>query len=112
MTVNASLRRLGAACLLAVLAGWTTRPAEGARTHIVSIKGFAFAPSKVVAAVGDTIAWANEDIVVHTVTADTARWDSGDLANGRRYRLVASRKGTFDYHCELHPNMKGTLVVQ
>ena len=62
--------------------------------------------------VGDTIAWANEDIVIHTVTGDTARWDSGDLANGKRYKVVASKKGTLTYHCELHPNMKGTLLVQ
>lgn len=76
------------------------------------MKGFAFQPPRLTVALGDTIVWTNADIVVHTVTADTLELDSGDIAGGKQYRMVASAKGTLSYHCELHPTMKGVLVVQ
>lgn len=111
MTPRAIGRIAGTFALLALLAGWATSPVAPPRTYLVSIKGFQFAPAKLTITVGDTIAWANEDVVIHTVTGDTARWDSGDLATGKQYKVVASRKGTLTYHCELHPTMKGTLLV-
>lgn len=109
-------RTLGLIALSVAGAGWARAPMRGAeaspRMHLVAIKGFAFTPVKTTVALGDTISWANEDIVIHTITADTARWDSGDLTTGKRFRMVAAKRGTLAYHCELHPNMKGTLVVR
>lgn len=109
--------RLSAAlALLLATAAWAWASASsrraGARTRTVAIRGFAFAPLKLTADIGDTIAWTNEDVVLHTITADTARWDSGDLATGKRYRVVASSRGTLAYHCEFHPSMKGTLIIR
>lgn len=108
--------RLVAVMALVVGAGFAWDPARApdapVRTHPVVIRGFAFAPLKLTVAIGDTIAWTNEDLAVHTITPDTARWDSGDLANGKHYRVVASKKGTLSYHCEFHPSMKGTLIIQ
>ena len=102
--------------MLAAASGWAHATQQGTptlpRTHLVAIKGFAFAPMNVTLTVGDTVSWANEDFVIHTITGDTARWDSGDLAAGKRYRMVAAKRGTLAYHCELHPNMKGTLIVR
>lgn len=87
---------------------WRAAPA----THAVAMRGVAYLPARLVLALGDTVVWTNEDLVVHTVTADTASWDSGDIAVGKRYRVVATRRGIVTYHCELHPTMKGTLVVR
>jgi len=91
----------------------------GARTHTpaphavgVSMKSVSYAPASISASVGDTIVWTNEDILTHTVTADTAKWDSGDLPARKQYRLVVKAKGTISYHCELHPTMKGSVVVK
>jgi plastocyanin len=102
------------ALLVVVSAAWRleTRPVSPPRTHAVALKGFAFLPAKVIVALGDTIVWTNEDFVVHTVTADTLRWDSGDVAGRKQYRVTATKRGMVGYHCELHPTMKGLIVIQ
>jgi plastocyanin len=38
--------------------------------------------------------------------------ESGDLAEGRTWKLVARKKGQMNYICRLHPVMHGTLVVK
>lgn len=78
----------------------------------VSIKGFAYLPDSLAASPGDTIAFTNQDLVIHTVTADTARWDSGDLKPRATFRLVVPSRGHISFHCELHPAMKGQVHVR
>lgn len=80
--------------------------------HAVTMKQVSYAPASIVAAVGDTIVWLNEDLLTHTVTGDTARWDSGDIPARKSWRLVVRARGTISYHCELHPAMKGSVVVK
>lgn len=82
------------------------------RLRAVAIKGFAYAPKKATATLGDTVVWTNADFVPHSVTSDATAFDSPDLEPKARYTWVASKKGTFPYHCELHPDMVGTLVVK
>ena len=52
--------------------------------------------------------------VFHTVSFDdpsVVEQPSGSLATGQRYDAVITKTGTFTYHCEIHPAMKGTVVV-
>lgn len=95
-------------CVVAVAAGQKVPKL----THTVVIHGFAYAPAEVAANVGDTIVWTNKDIVAHTVTAEDGSFDSGKIAPGATWQLVAKRRGTHAYRCTPHPNMHGTLVVQ
>lgn len=68
-----------------------------------------FVPERLEVAVGDTITWTNHDFVPHSVTAPGL--ESGDLAEGRSFDLVARKKGEIAYICRLHPLMRGVLVV-
>ena len=78
----------------------------------VSIADFAFAPDSLQAQVGEKVTWENQDTgVTHTVTADGGAFNSGDLANGKRFSFVFSTTGTFAYHCAIHRNMHGTVRV-
>lgn len=77
--------------------------------HVVEIRDLSFAPDTIRAAAGDTITWANLDIVPHTVAAAGA-WDSGAIAAGAEYRLVVSGTGGMEYTCAYHPMMKGWIV--
>ena len=69
-----------------------------------------FVPDRIEVAVGQTITWTNRDFVPHTVTAPGI--ESGDLAEGKSWSMVAKEKGEIAYICRLHPVMKGVLVVK
>jgi len=77
----------------------------------VSIKNMAFNPGGVSVAMGATITWSNNDTTIHTVTADDGSFNSGNIAVGATYSRVFSTTGTFSYHCTLHPEMTGKVVV-
>ena len=39
-------------------------------------------------------------------------FDSKEIGADRKWTYVARKPGRYDYICTLHPNMKGTLVVE
>lgn len=82
----------------------------GRLDHVVKVSGLGFEPSTLTVHEGERITWENEDLIVHTVTG--SGFDSGDLPAGRSWTLVAKRRGTFNYACRYHPNMKGTVVIK
>jgi plastocyanin len=77
----------------------------------VAIDGTSYRPAVVTVERGTRVEWKNEDPFPHTVTKPGA-FDSGSMAPGAKWSYVASKPGTYDYICTLHPNMKGTLVVR
>ena len=77
----------------------------------VSIKNMAFNPASVSVTTGATITWSNNDTTIHTVTADDGSFNSGNIAIGATYTRVFSTAGTFSYHCTIHPEMTGKVVV-
>ncbi len=55
-----------------------------------------------------------DDRVEHTVLFDdpsVAGGSSGRLSFGQVYSVLIEAPGTYDYRCEIHPNMTGTIVV-
>lgn len=82
---------------------------------IVVIRNFAFEPAEVRIRAGTSVTWVNcdgPDQPGHTSTADQSQWDSGTLAAGQAFNHPFSAAGRFTYHCEPHPFMKGTIVVE
>jgi Cupredoxin-like domain len=63
------------------------------------------------AEVGQSVRWTNQDGAAHTVTADDGAFDSGSLAGGKSFSFAFDRVGTYAYHCNIHPGMKGTVTV-
>jgi plastocyanin len=80
-------------------------------THTVHVDATAFSPAVLDVRVGDTVVWVNDDLLVHTVTGDSGGLASGDIAAGASWRYTAEHAGGFDYRCDYHPTMKGTLRV-
>jgi plastocyanin len=80
-------------------------------TQSILMTGIAFAPKQVTVHVGDTLDWANQDIVAHTATAKDKSWDVNVLP-GKNGRMVMKAAGTFDYICRYHPNMTGEVIVE
>lgn len=77
----------------------------------VSIKNMAFNPGSLSVTTGGTVTWTNNDTTVHTVAADDGSFNSGNIAVGATYSKAFSTAGTFSYHCTLHPEMTGKVVV-
>lgn len=103
---------LWTAGIAASAAAASDKPAP-ATVKTVVIDHFQFQPDALEVHAGDTVEWKNDDIVPHTVTAaDSKSFDSGPIASGASWRFTAPKKGTYDYLCTLHPNMKAKLIVQ
>lgn len=85
-------------------------PATAGNVYQVTIKNFAFDPATINIKKGDSVKWTNEDSAPHTVTGPG--FDSGTLNTGKTYSYTFNVAGSFDYQCNLHPRMKGTITVQ
>jgi len=77
----------------------------------VVIDNFAYAPQSITVRQGTFILFTNKDYVPHTITADDGSFDSGTLNPGSTWTGAFNTKGTFTYHCTIHPTMHGTVVV-
>ncbi len=78
----------------------------------VEIEDFAFVPQNIQIAVGETVTWENYDSAPHTATGDNGEFDSGNLNTDQTFSQTFDTAGTFAYHCNIHPNMTGSIVVQ
>ena len=72
----------------------------------------AFGQNPLTIPVGTTISWVNNDNTSHTSSADGNQWSSGNIAPGGRFNFTFASAGRYTYHCQIHPNMIGTIVVQ
>ena len=78
----------------------------------VAIENFAYVPPALTVVTGATVTWTNGDDVPHTVTADDGdSFESPILDQDATFSLTAPAPGTYEYHCEVHPFMTGTLTV-
>ena len=87
----------------------TTSNAAGAL--VLMQPGNAFSPLSVTISAGQTVMWENVSTVQHTTTSDTGLWDV-PLNPTVTYIRTFSTPGTFTYHCNIHPAMTGTVIVQ
>jgi plastocyanin len=97
--------------LLTLAPGLGIRSAKAQDGAAVTIVDFAFQPASLEVTAGTTVTWTNSDAAPHTVTADNGEFDSGRLAPGASFSQTFDAAGTFTYHCEIHPQMAGTIVV-
>ena len=78
---------------------------------------FGFNPTTITIKVGTTVTWTNTTSAPHTVTSDDGKtFDSGIntpiAASGGTFSFTFTKAGTFTYHCQIHPFMKATIIVQ
>ncbi len=79
--------------------------------NTVVIQDISFRPSSLTVEEGTTVTWINRDVVRHTVTSTSGLFDSGRIAYEGRFNYTFNEPGTYDYHCTIHPIMRGTIVV-
>ena len=91
----------------------------------VAIRDFYFEPSQLVIEPGTTVKWVNEGTTQHTVfaTSPAGTFLSGTLNPGESFIYTFPQRfprpspdrstvqpGTFRYICEIHPEMKGSVI--
>jgi plastocyanin len=121
MTISSKRQRLWTTALIAGLAvlavlslqdndaTGATATASAAKT--VQIKNFAFKPATLKVSRGTRVSFANASGVPHTATSGS--FDTKRIAPGTSAAAVQfNKRGTFAYHCKIHPFMKGKVVVE
>ena len=88
-------------------------PPTAAGATVVFIQSVAFVPTTVHVKAGNNVVWVNCEptAISHTSTSDAAGWNSGILAKGASFSHTFAAPGTFAYHCDVHPFMKATVIV-
>jgi plastocyanin len=78
----------------------------------VKMQNIQYSPKSVTAKVGQTLKWTNDDPVDHNVIATSgATFKSSTFGQGGTYSFKATKAGTIQYVCTIHPGMTGTIVV-
>jgi plastocyanin len=84
--------------------------AQVSRTSTVAIPAFKFQPATVRISRGSKVRFSNTSGTAHTATRNGS-FDTGRIKPGKAVTVQFASKGAFAYHCELHPFMKGKVVV-
>lgn len=81
-------------------------------TNQVTISNFSFNPQSITVSPGTVVTWTNQDSTNHTVTSNDNKFNSDQLKSGDSFNFTFNDTGTFSYHCSIHTNMTGQVVVQ
>jgi Icc protein len=88
------------------------RPARALGPNEIAIDNFNFTPPVLTVKAGTRVTWINDDDVPHLLVSVRGGFKpSPVLDTGQRYSVTATRPGTDDYFCSLHPKMQGKIVV-
>lgn len=90
--------------------GNSVNVAIGQRADLRSTDAFGANPLTV--ATGSTVVWMNGDSVPHNAISNSGAFSTATINSGGQATSTFSTAGTFPYHCGIHPNMVGTIVVQ
>lgn len=110
--MTACLAVVFAAALLASQASPAaqTGPARASKAKTVDISHFEFHPPTLSVAKGTKVVFSNSSGTAHTAT-DKGAFNSGRIKPGDSFAVRFEQRGTFRYHCEIHPSMHGKIVV-
>ena len=79
------------------------------------LRNNAYQPASVTVQTGQTVEWVWQDgAIPHNIdgASDLSDFDSGSLVTSGTWRHRFKKAGTYSYHCDLHPFMQGTVIVQ
>lgn len=109
-TIAATTTTAAAATTTTVAPATTTTAQSAGRQLNITIAGFQYS-GDMSGRVGDTVRVVNNDLVAHTWTAKNGAFDSGSIGGGQDYFFTFNQPGTFEFFCEPHPGMVGTITI-
>jgi plastocyanin len=88
----------------------TPPPAASSTVSIVGDRGAqSFNPNPASVTQGQTVAWRNNDSVVHRIVTNDNTLDTGNIAPGATSDARALPTNGTNYHCTIHPGMIGAI---
>ena len=82
----------------------------------IALNDFAFGDKPIVIYKNERLRWVNIDTLPHVIVADapdaTDFRKTDELPPGGEQLFTMTRLGTTRLHCDIHPNMTGTLIVR
>ncbi len=108
--VRAALAASALGLLLATAPG-AHGPRAATKAATITIAKFAFSPGVISVPAGASVTWTNKDDDAHSIVADGGAFRSAPLDTGDGYSFTFGAPGTYAYHCGLHPQMVGKVVV-
>lgn len=78
----------------------------------VRINGMRFEPSSITVKPGTTVTWVHDSNMPHTITGEIDGLRSSVLYSGQQYSHTFDASGSYNYACDFHPSMKGSVIVE
>jgi amicyanin len=78
----------------------------------VRIDGMRFDPPSITVKPGTTVTWVHGSSMPHTISGNGGVLRSSTLYGGQSYSHTFGEAGRYDYICEFHPSMKGSVLVE
>lgn len=78
--------------------------------YVIVIENNLFKPTTLEVNVGDSIEWINKDNYTYVVTLENAEFDE-KLPSGANAIFTTTQPGELIYHCTIHPQMQGNIIV-
>lgn len=76
----------------------------------ISVRDGMFLPNLSAANKGITFVWYNDDSKEHEIVGEG--WSSGKLQPNQTFKKTFGQAGDFKYHCSLHPEETGEIIIQ
>ena len=83
---------------------------EAIEPGTVTLRPASFQPETIKIKAGDTVTWKWREKVSHNIVGKGGI--EKKVADNGTYTHTFEKKGTFDYRCEIHPGMDGSVVVE
>lgn len=84
----------------------------------VRMRNFTFSPATITIEPGTTVVWTQRDPIFHNVHIYKANGMEKDIVGdslnqrGEQFAVTFYNEGTYEYECDPHPGMIGTIVVK
>ena len=107
---------VGVSIFAVCLSGYIALGLELGEVHpssqYVDINNGSFTPSRIIVPMNTTVIWSNHNNSTETVTAADGSFDSGNISkNDYEYRHIFLKTGRYEYYSEVHPSMRGSIIV-
>jgi plastocyanin len=86
---------------------------------MVDLKEISFNPDKIIISKGTKVTWINKDALTHYINSNPhgghsyfPEQNSEALEEGDSFSLIFDQPGIYPYHCSVHHDMKGSIIVE